>query len=288
MANEKNVLGNTTPMLENESSDSKKRLETAKTELSKRSKSPAAILFEAIQENNLELLELALTYRSYGLDAMELGKSESPTDQGDSAILKARMQVRDEGGKLLSLTPLYVAAQNGSTQIVERLLKIPGIDINQTVFLFYIRGLNSDFRQSPLDVAIKNQHLGVVKLLLAHGAKRDSLCFRDTPVARVADMYWYRNEITKELHSWGYQNITAPIKEKIAFFKAHFPQDKAVKLEVAKLIIDVLEGKQDASVLDNLNAKQKLAIGDGRLKVAFENIRDQLPPSKNAVDNTPS
>ena len=57
--------------------------------------------------------------------------------------------------------PLYIAAANGRTGIVERLLRVEGVDVN--------RG-RPDNGATPLYMACQKNHEAVVKRLLAHDA----------------------------------------------------------------------------------------------------------------------
>jgi hypothetical protein len=221
-------------------------------------------LFSAICENNVKLFN----------ETFE--KFPNKTD-----ILDLRLEWKDRNRNAFSATALFEAAKSGSIEIVKKLLEIPEIAIDEKVLtMHYIPAVCPEINQTPLGIAIQNGYLDVVKLLLSKGANPDCFHWGSSPnvqVTNVVDMYKYRANIKEELHSWVYQNITLPVKKHSDFFKEHFKQDKADKLQVANLIIDVLEGKKDASVLTQLDDKQTLAINDGRLKVAFEAIKPQLP-----------
>lgn len=225
-------------------------------------------LFKAIFENNI--LSFNKAFKKFS------NKAE---------ILNCRYPISLKTGDTYYFTPLFMAAEKGFIEIVKKLLEIPEINIDEEV-IFHPPAQCFSTCHTPLGKAIENSlqfnTLEVIKLLLSKGANPNCSYSGsvDPLTTALVNIYKYRITITNELHSWLYENITLPVKTHFTFFKEHFRQDKVDKLEVVNLIIDVLEGKQDASVLNNLTERQDLAIDDGRLKVAFDNIRSQLPEAK--------
>lgn len=254
------------------------KVEQLQASLNKKTKSARELLFQAIRKNNIVLFNETF---------------EKFPNKAD--ILQLRFVRQNHHRDNISFTPLFEAARIGSVEIVNKLLEVPGINIDEKVLTqHFIPAVCPNVRQTPLGIAIQNGHLGVVKLLLSKGANPDCSYWNspNAQVTAVVNMYKYRMEIEKELHSWWYEDIILPVKntakKHCAFFKEHFPHEKAVKLEAANLITDVLEGKKNASVFQNLTEKQKLAIGDGRLKEAFEKLSDQqlFSEAGNGSENT--
>jgi ankyrin repeat protein len=62
-----------------------------------------------------------------------------------------------------STTPLWPAASNGHTDIVQVLLATNAVDVNA----------ESDAQRTPILWAATDGHVEIVKLLLAHGARQD-------------------------------------------------------------------------------------------------------------------
>ena len=100
--------------------------------------------------------------------------------------------------------PLWIAASNGRTGIVERLLRVEGVDVN--------RG-RRDNGATPLYMACQNGHEAVVERLLAHDAIDVNQATTDkvTPLniaadegcVRIVELLLSRSADTSVVDKWG-------------------------------------------------------------------------------------
>jgi hypothetical protein len=96
-------------------------------------------IFDAIKNNNLEQLEAAIK------EGADINKA------------------RDDG-----FTPLFIAAENGHSEVVKHLLAKEGIEVNKAA--------NNGF--TPLHVAARKGHVNIGVILLIHGANFDIVKIR--------------------------------------------------------------------------------------------------------------
>ena len=100
--------------------------------------------------------------------------------------------------------PLFIAASNGRTGIVERLLRVEGVDVN--------RGRPSD-GITPLFIACREGHEAVVERLLAHDAidVNQATTNKVTPLniaadegcVRIVELLLSRSADTSVVDKWG-------------------------------------------------------------------------------------
>lgn len=133
------------------------------------SESGATPLLYAIQNNNLQMVELLL---SKDADVhMQSVTGAVPilfaAQKGRTAIVKALL---DNGANVNEVhaenasTPLIIAAQNGHLDIV-RLLVDRGAMVNKA----------NKFGVTPMHVAVKNEYNEIVIYLIEHGARRSKI-----------------------------------------------------------------------------------------------------------------
>lgn len=113
-------------------------------------------LFFAIEQGNVDVVKFFLEYPGFDVNTKDKEMRELRRYRGPSfSYPEVRYYFR---------TPLYVAAEQGQSEIVKLLLQNPKLDVN----------LGSGCKcypeeySSPLCIAAKNGHTEVVKLLLTH------------------------------------------------------------------------------------------------------------------------
>ncbi len=236
-------------------------------------------LFDAIEQNNLNLFEqLVKDYKTknknFKLSQVTLAEEYSYFITPGSSLL-------------------YFAAAVGSTAIIEFLLKDEEIKktiSNKRIVLEWIPSVRPEYVETPLSAAIRHGNFEATKLLLLSGAKFDpdkyyNQCYegdagkQPNKISALIDLYKYRSDIDKELNSFFYKKVVSPlkaqIKANITFFKEPFPYEKSVKSQLANLLINIFEGKELASKLDELTPEQIAALQDGRLKTAYDQVIQQ-------------
>lgn len=126
------------------------------------------------------------------IDANDCGIAYYAAEVGQTALLKQAIALKarlDLKRANRWYTPLIASAENGHTDTVAVLLNIPGVDINESVYpppLVRAREISDGLvmiaiqmggpmtrGQTALMLSAERGHTDTVKLLLAHGARRD-------------------------------------------------------------------------------------------------------------------